>query len=201
MKKIFLACFGVAILMLPQISEAKIGVGVGSGKIQVDQSLKPGLIYTLPAITVINTGDEASEYGVGIQHRENQSEIKPEKDWFNFEPNNFNLEPGQTQVVQIKLTLPVKGAEPGNYFAFLQAYPDSRTQAGNTSVGVAAAAKLYFSVEPANFFAGLYYRTASISHQYAPWSYIILGFIFASIIVALFRRFFSFNIGFSVKKK
>lgn len=201
MKKIFLACVGLVLLMMPQISEAKIGVGVGSGKIQVDQSLKPGLIYTLPAITIINTGDEASEYGVGIQHRENQSEIKPNKEWFNFEPNNFHLEPGQTQVVQVKLTLPVNGVEPGNYFAFLQAYPDSRTQTGNTSVGVAAAAKLYFSVEPANFFTGLYYRAASISKQYSPWSYIILAFVFATIIVALFRRFFSFNIGLTVKKK
>lgn len=201
MKKFFVALFGVAILILPGVAAAKIGVGVGSGKIQVDQDLKAGLIYTLPAITIINTGDEASDYGVGLQYRETQSEIKPPKDWFNFEPDTFHLEAGQTQVVQIKLTLPVSGAEPGNYFAFLQGRPVSTAQAGNTSVGVAAAAKLYFTVAPANFFAGVYYRTASLAKQYSPWSYVVLGVIFAAIILVLFRRFFSFNIGVSLKKK
>lgn len=188
-------------LILPIVVSAKIGVGVGTGKIQVDQTLKAGLIYTLPPVTIINTGDEPSEYGVGIQYRENQLEIKPPKEWFSFEPQNFHLEPGQTQAVKIKLILPVKGVAPGNYFAFLQGFPLSKAQSGKTSVGVAAAAKLYFTVAPANFFMGIYYRIGSLLKLYSPWSYVILAVIIAALLIFLFRRFFSFNLGISVKKK
>ncbi len=201
MKKITILLFSAILLILPSFASAKIGVGVGSGKIQVDQTLKAGLIYTLPPITIINTGDEASDYGLGVQYRETQSEIKAPKEWFSFEPKTFHLEPGQTQVVQIKLTLPIKGALPGNYFVFLQGFPLNTAQAGNTSVGVAAAAKLYFTVAPANFFVGIYYRLISLYRQFAPWSYVLLAIILAATVVTVFRRFFSFNIGVNLKKK
>jgi hypothetical protein len=201
MKKFTILLCGAIILVLPIVVSAKIGVGVGTGKIQVDQPLKAGLIYTIPPITIINTGDEPSEYGVGIQYHENQPEMRPMKEWFGFEPLNFYLEPGQVQVVQIKLTLPVTGAKPGDYFAFLQGFPVKKAQAGSTSVGVAAAAKLYFTVTPANFFVGVYYRAASLCNMYAPWSYVVLAVIAATLLIALFRRFFSFNFGINLKKK
>lgn len=186
---------------MPIFVSAKIGVGVGTGKIQVDQPLKAGLIYTLPPLTVINTGDEPSEYGVGVQYRDKQPELVPPKEWFSFSPLNFHLEPEQSQTVQVKLTLPVSGAKPGDYFAFLQGFPSKKVGVGgSTSVGVAAAAKLYFTVTPANIFVGLYYRGVSLCKQYSPWSYVILAVIFAAIFISLFRRFFSFNIGVGLKK-
>lgn len=188
-------------LILPIVVLARIGVGVGTGKIQVDQKLKAGLIYTLPPLTVLNTGDEPSEYEVGIQYHENQPEMRPPKEWFSFEPLNFHLEPGKSQVVQIKLTLPVKGVKPGDYFAFLQGFPTKKAQVGGTSVGVAAAAKLYFTVAPANIFVGIYYRIASLYKLYAPWSYVISAIIIVALLIVLFRRYFSFNIGINVKKK
>lgn len=200
MKKFILLC-GAIILILPIVVSAKIGVGVGTGKIQVDQPLKAGLIYTLPPLTVLNTGDEPSDYGVGIQYHENQPEIRPLKEWFSFEPSNFYLEPTQVQVVQIKLTLPVTGAKPGDYFAFLQGFPVKKAQAGSTSVGVAAASKLYFTVAPANFFVGVYYRAASLCNLYAPWSYVVLAVVAAALLISLLRRFLSFNIGINFKKK
>lgn len=200
MKKITILIFGFA-LLLPVLALAKIGVGVGTGKIQIDQPLKPGLIYTLPPLTVLNTGDEPSEYGVGIQHRENQPQMIPSKEWFSFEPSQFHLEPGKMQVVQIKLTLPVSGVKPGEYFAFLQGFPVSKATAGATSVGVAAAAKLYFTVAPANFFAGIYYRAISLLKLYSPWSYVISAVVVAALLVVLLRRFFSFNFGVSLRKR
>lgn len=186
-------------LILPVLAFARIGVGVGTGKIQVGEPLKPGLIYTLPSFTVFNSGDEPSEYGVGIQFHENQPEMRPLKEWFNFEPSQFYLEPGQSQVVQIKLTLPVKGVKPGDYFVFLQGFPVKKTTAGGTSVGVAAAAKLYFTVAPANFFAGIYYRIGSFFALYSPWSWVVLGMVLAAILIVLFKKHFAFQIG--VKKK
>lgn len=201
MKKIIVLFWGIIILIFPVVVLAKIGVGIATGKIQVDQKLKAGLIYTLPPLTVINTGDEPSEYGVGIQYHENQPEMRPLKEWFSFKPLNFHLEPGQTQVVQVKLNLPVTGAKPGDYFAFLQGFPVTKAQAGSTSVGVAAATKLYFTVAPANIFIGIYYRFGSLLKLYSPWSYVGLAVIIAALIIILFRRFFSFNIGINLKKK
>jgi len=185
----------------PLLVLAKIGVGVGIGKIQVDQPLKSGLIYTLPTFVLVNTGDEPSEYGVQIVYHENQKEMRPAKEWFKFEPSQFYLEPGQSQLVQIKLTLPIMGAQPGDYFAFLQGRPLQKTESGMTSVGVAAATKLYFTVTPANFFVGVYYRADSLLKLYSPWSYVVLAVIIAALLIVLFRRFFSFNIGVNLKKK
>ena len=184
----------------PILALAKIGVGVGIGKIYVDQPLKSGLIYTLPTFVLVNTGDEPSEYGVQIVFHENQKEMRPAKEWFKFEPSQFYLEPGQSQLVQIKLTLPIRGAQPGDYFAFLQGRPLQKTESGMTSVGVAAATKLYFTVTPANFFVGVYYRVGSLLKLYSPWSYVVLAVIIIALLIVIFRRFFSFNIGVSRKK-
>ena len=200
MKKIFFLTL-LVLLSVPFLVKAKIGVGVGTGKIEIDQPMKAGLIYDLPDLVVLNTGDEASNYGVTIQHRENQPELIPEKSWFSFEPESFYLEPGKTKVVNIKLTLPIKGAKPGDYFVFLQAFPEKKEDVQGTSIGVAAASKLYFTVAPANIFVGMYYRVVSIFSMYSPWAYIVLGVLIASILVVTLRRFVSFNLGISVKKK
>jgi len=183
----------------PILALAKIGVGVGIGKIYVDQPLKSGLIYTLPTFVLVNTGDEPSEYGVQIVFHENQKEMRPAKEWFKFEPSQFYLEPGQSQLVQIKLTLPIMGAKPGDYFAFLQGRPLQKTESGMTSVGVAAATKLYFTVAPANIFVGIYYRIASLATLYSPWSYVVSAIVIAALLIAILRRFISFNIG--IRKK
>jgi hypothetical protein len=205
MKKFSIVILGLA-LFLPVLVLARIGVGVGTGKIVVDQPLKPGLIYTLPSLMVLNTGDEPGEYGVSIEYHEGQETnpqmgLKPAKEWLSFEPEKFHLEPGQAQQVKIKLSLPVKGVKPGQYFAYLEGHPVKKDVAGQTTIGVAAAAKLYFKVAPANFFVGLYYRIASLFALYSPWSYVVLAIVVAAILIALFRRFFSFNIGISFKKK
>ena len=172
---------------------------MGIGKIYVDQPLKSGLIYTLPSFVLVNTGDEPSEYGLQIVYHENQKEMRPDKEWFGFEPSQFYLEPGQSQVVQIKLTLPMMGAEPGGYFAFLQGRPLQKTEAGMTSIGVAAATKLYFTVAPANIFVGIYYRIASLATLYSPWGYVVSAIVIAALLIAILRRFISFNIG--IRKK
>lgn len=75
-KKAFGIFIGI-VLLLPILALARIGVGVGIGKIVVDQPLKPGLIYTLPSLPVLNTGDEPAEYGVSIEYHEGQ-EMNPE---------------------------------------------------------------------------------------------------------------------------
>jgi len=193
-KKFILLLAIVIILVLPSLSFGKIGVGVGTGKIQMDEPLKPGSIYTIPPITVFNTGDEASNYQIGVEGRTNIPEIIPNENWFVFEPEIFYLEPGQSQLVQPKIVLPIKGVKPGDYFAFLIASPVQDFKGGRTSIGVAAATKLYFTVVPANIFQAIYYRFLSLYARYHPWSTIILVITLLSIFITVFRKKFKIQI-------
>jgi hypothetical protein len=190
-----------AMVFAGNVSYSRIGVGVGTGKIQVDDKLKPGTIYRLPSLVVLNTGDEESEYEVGIAYHEQQSQIKPPKEWFSFSPDKFNLKPGEGKNVDIKLNIPVKTV-PGDYFAYVEAFPakKSTTQSG-ASVGVAAATKLYFTIVPANYFQGIYYRIVSFWNINQPWSGRVATGIAAVLALIIFKKFFRIELNLKNPKK
>jgi len=184
-------------LAFPLVVLAGVGVGVNLGKIEIDEPLKPGGIYNFPSLGVINTGDEAGDYELEVTYHQDQPELRPAQEWFSFSPSSFHLEPGQSQSVAIKLTLPVK-TKPGDYFAYLEAHPIIKAGPG-TTIGVAAATKTYFSVMPANIWQAIIWRVSSFFTMYAPWTYVILAVVVAAIIIAIFKRFFAFQIG--IRKK
>jgi len=188
-----------AFLTVQTPTNASIGVGVGTGKIVVDSLIKPGSIYLLPSIVVTNTGDESSDYTTAPAYHEGQKELMPPKEWFIFEPKVFHLEPGQAQQVTVKLDVPIK-AEPGDYFAYLDASPVKTSSSGGATIGVAAASKLYFKVAPANIFEGIYHRVVSIWKELQPWSGRAL--YLAGIVIALliFRKFFKVQLNVKPKK-
>ncbi len=189
----------MAMAIFPSAVFGSVGVGVGTGKIQVAKPLKPGSVYVVPPLTVINTGTEPSEYTVSIDYSGVQMQLKPSKEWFSFEPLQFALQPNQTQVVQIKMTLPIKTA-PGDYFAYLQAQPTKTAATGRgTTIGVAAAAKLYFTVVPANIWQGIYYRFIYFYSRFSPWDTVILVILAFAALIILFKKYFNIQIG--VKKK
>jgi len=200
MKKIFLLLFFFFLFIFPSLSLAKIGVGVGTGKIQVEDKLKPGMIYELPSLTVFNTGDEEGDYEAAITYHEKQPELRPLEEWFGFSPKEFHLKSGEAQEVKIKLNLPVK-MEPGNYFAYLEGHPLKKAEGGQTTVGVAAAAKLYFTVLPANPVLGAYYKVASFWRLNQPWSNRIAIAVAVIIIYLGMRKYLGFQIGFRGKKE
>lgn len=199
MKRILLFFIALAIFF-PTVTVATIGVGVGTGKIHVQDKLKPGTIYELPPLTVINTGDQPSEYEVSITYHEKQPQLPPPQDWFIFSPQKFHLKPGQVQTVNIKLNLPVRG-EPGEYFAYLEAHPLKKSQSGKTSIGVAAAAKLYFTVIPANIFEAIYYKVLSFWNVYAPWPQRVVTVIFVVGALLVFKKFFKIQINIKKPRK
>ena len=199
MKKIILLSTIVLVttlLITPQVL-ARIGVGVNLGKIEIDEPLKPGGIYNFPSIGVINTGDEPGEYELDVTYHQDQPQLRPAKEWFSFSPSQFHLEPGQSQSVAVKLSLPVK-TKPGDYFAYLEAHPIIKAGPG-TTIGVAAATKTYFTVIPANLWQAIYYKTASLMTMYAPWTYVVLAVIIVAILIVILRKFFAFQIG--IRKK
>lgn len=189
---LFTAAFSVTFTVF-----ASVGVGVNLGKIEIDEPLKPGGIYNLPSIGVINTGDEPGEYELEITYHQDQPEQRPAQEWFRFKPSSFRLEPGQSQNVAVQLALPVR-TKPGDYFAYLEAHPVIKTGPG-TSIGVAAATKTYFSVAPANIWQAITWRVSSFFGVYAPWTYIVLAIVTGAVMIAVFRRYFAFQIG--IRKK
>lgn len=197
MKKSLLLLF-FAFLFFPTAAFARIGVGVATGKIIVNEKLKPGIIYNLPPLTVLNTGDVPSDYEVAVTYFEKQSQLKPPNDWFIFSPKTFHLDPGKVQVVNIKLNLPIE-TSPGDYFGFLEAHPVKVDKAGVTSINIAAAAKLYFTIVPANIFQAIYYKITSFWTIYSPWTnYAAIG-ISIIIVLVFFKKFFNLEINLKQK--
>ncbi len=190
--------FLITLISFPLFSSAKLGVGVGAGKIIIDKPLKSGMIYTLPNLPVINTGDELTSYIVSIEYLEKIPELRPERKWFIFNPSTFELKAGEVKNVAISLNIPLK-VKPGDYFAFLEAHPVVKAESGITQVGIAAAAKLYFTIIPANILQGIYYRISSLIIKYSPWSYIIPLIILLSVILSVLRKFIKVDVKFNKK--
>jgi hypothetical protein len=197
---LFITLFIVSFVLLPIAVSARIGVGVGLGKIQIDKLLQAGGIYNLPDLPVINTGDEAGQYDTSVGYLKGATQLRPDQEWFLFEPQSFYLEPGKVQLVKITLTLPTK-IQPGDYFAYLEGHPANKSSNGQTSIGVAAATKIYFTVAPSNIFQASYYRAASLYTQYSPWDTIVLAIIAFAGIVYFAWKFISKRFQFNITKK
>jgi hypothetical protein len=184
--------------ILPAV--ASIGVGVGTGKIQVTDKLRGGMIYKLPSITVINTGDTESDYSLDISYFETQSELKPPRGWFTFSPEKIYLKPNESQNIGVTLSLPLK-VVPGDYFAFVEASPAKVADNGDTHIGVSAASKLYFTVAPASFLQGIYYRVISFWKVNQPWTNRGAMALGAVVLLLIFKKFFHVEINTKKTKK
>lgn len=200
-KKIVSIFFLLFLLASPMEVFGKIGVGIGTAKIELNEVLNPGSIHSLQPLSVVNTGDEATDYEVGIEFQENVSEMRPQKEWFVFSPTQFQLEPKENKIVEISLNLPVK-VVPGKYFAYLEARPLKKvTNNEGAAIGIAAAAKLYFEVKPASFLSGIYYKLLSLWKKYSPWTWVVSVILAVSILLTILSRFVTFNIGIGKKEK
>ena len=186
-----LAVFGLFVFSY-SVALAKVGVGMGAGEIRVDEPVKLGGIYELPSLRIFNTADEVTTYGMGVAFHQDYLQLRPDKSWFSFNPSTFTINPGESQEVSITMLVPLKG-EPGDYFAFIESGPVP-TNAPGTSVGVAVATKLYFTLIPANLFQAIGFRISSFFETYSPWSWGGLGFIVLIALLVIFRKFFLFNI-------
>ena len=178
---------------------ADLGVGVGTGKIEVNELLKPGVLHTLPSITVFNTGTVTATYKVGVEYHQDQPELIPPREWFVFSPREFELEPGASQEVEMRLRLPFK-AEPGRYFASVEGRPTRNVHSGETAIGIAAATKLYFDVSAANIFFAIFYRLRSWWFLYFPWLQIALVTILLYVIFNYLKKFINIDISLKPKK-
>lgn len=187
--------FGVfiAFILLSGNVFAAIGVGVGTGKIEIDEVIKSGGIYQLPDITVYNTGDVTATYAMQLTLNETQEQLKPSPEWFSFEPASFELEPGKARVVTPTLKAPLNVTS-GEYFGYLEAYPDSAVDQGGASIGVAAATKLSFRVESSDTINSIYNRARALYLNYAPWSYVATVAILLLLVITVIRKYVRLNV-------
>lgn len=186
----------ILVVLMMQPCSANVGVGVGTGKIAVEEPLMPGGTYKINPIVVLNTGDEASDYSVDVTYLHEQPELRTPEAWVGFNPKTFHRNPQETQTVAVTLTLPLD-AEPGDYFCFLEAHPV--TEGEGFRIGVAAATKLYFSVKPANIVSALAHKVSSFMSETAPVSYIIIIAVLALAALVVLRKHVSIEV--SRKKK
>lgn len=139
------------VIVRPSLVSADRGVRIDAGRIAVDESLSPGQTYHLPTLGVSDPGDERASYTMHVSQLEGTR--APDASWFEFDPAAFDLDPGQTQPVTVTMRIPTS-AEPGDYIALLAAQIGSNTGPG-VGMGAAAAARLTFTVRPANELAAL----------------------------------------------
>jgi len=172
--------------------QAQVGVGIAPGTIRVDEALMPGGHYQLPSLQVVNTGQEGSQYELELARMAKQDELRPPEEFMSFSPRSFYLEPGANQVISLSLEIPIK-AKPGDYLAYIEAHPVSQGS-GGMSVGIAAATKLYFTVKPANIWAGIANAIANFFSRTAPYSYAVLGIIVLGMVIFFLRRRIKFEV-------
>ena len=176
----------LSLLLAASSASADRGVGISVGNISVTEALAQGGTYRLPDFAVINTGDESGMYQVSISPLGRQSQRRPDPDWFEFQPPRFYLEPGQTQDVSVRLLLP-SGVDTGSYYTQIQAEP--LTEGAGETIGVAAATRLTFTVEPSSWLSAQRLRISRFLRDIEPWSYVVEGLILAGAIAYLARRY------------
>lgn len=177
-----------AALLLPQTAAAERGVGVTLGRIVIEDRLAPGGGYTLPDLGVINTGDERGTYEIGISYLQDQKQLRPPRDWFHVQPRRFSLDGKQAQAVRIRMVLPT-GAEPGDYFALIEARMVAEEE-GGVAIGAGAATVLSFSVKPSSWWQAQRVRLERYLEEGEPWTYALpAALLLALLLFALARSF------------
>ncbi|MGE0058475.1 MAG: hypothetical protein AB7T32_10880 [Dehalococcoidia bacterium] len=171
MKKIMALTGGALALFLlsaPALN-AERGVGVTLGEITVNGSVKPGGQYHLPQIGVLNTGSTAEDYRLSLSFLTNRSELRPDESWLRFDPPIVRIEPGASQMVNVRLEVPT-GARAGDYFALLEASVGDQS---TDTMLAGAATKLTFTVAPSSWLDAQRTRLNRWLDDAQPWTTIV----------------------------
>jgi hypothetical protein len=171
---------------------AERGVALDVGRIEVDRDLSRGGSYKLPPIGVHNPGTETADYRIGVTYIDDQRGERPPVDWFSFDPSEVTLAPGEAAPVTVTLNIPA-GANPDDYEALIQAAVAPEGE--GTTVGVAAAARLEFTVKPSNMLEAWQLEAEGWIEDNRPWL-ILAGFGATVLGTAIWvRRKFTVSIG------
>lgn len=187
------ALFVVAVAMLGSADSALAdrGVALDLGRLDVAQTLTPGIGYRLPPLGVRNPGDEVTSYRIVLSHVDGQNGKPIPEDWVDVEPAQVTLKPGRTEKVHARLSLP-SSADPGDYEGLLAA--QIVTEGKGAQVGAAAAAKLTFSVEASTLLGAWWYRIRTFYSGHEPWTWLVPALLATALLGLQLRRRFSVRI-------
>jgi hypothetical protein len=159
----------------PAIAGATIGVGTTTPRIVIDQDVQPGGIYRLPAIPVINTGTERSDFRVFVDRASKQSQLFADPRWITVSPGTVSIEASQSALINATIQVPLT-VRPGEYQALIVAQPlvpGASADTPNVQVGT----KVVFRIVQSNVLVALYWRIRSLADLWAPWSYVGLALV------------------------
>ena len=136
---------------------ASIGVGIQVGPVRLTGIAHAGQTYDLPPVYVVNTGTEPETVRLEVQRLSKGTGRDVPKSWFKPGQTDVHLDAKQSATIPVQLVVPA-GAVPGRYFSDVVAHGSASIEAGQATLGVAAATKLQFTVGkavPAGFWSGL----------------------------------------------
>jgi hypothetical protein len=181
----------VVLLGSSNTAAADRGVALDLGKLEIAQVLTPGGGYRLPPVGVRNPGDERTTYRMTVSSIQGQDGIPVPEDWFDFEPRELTLEPGQTRKVAARLSLPT-GADPGSYAGLLAAQIVSEEEGAR--VGAAAAANVRFEVESTTLLGAWWHKASTWFEAKAPWTWLVPALLVSALAAWQLRRRFAFRV-------
>jgi len=156
-------------------------VGVGLGSIKLPDPLYPGGVYRLPSWPVINTGEVAGYFEVGVS---------PFSKYFSFRPQKLFLEAGENQPVAVWVKVPF-AAPSQSYKVVLEARPVMSEAGGQVRVGPVAGTKLSFAVgESPSVLGAAAQRARSFWGLRQPWLTIYLVVLCLGLAGVFLRRAF-----------
>ena len=183
---VFCALVLVALLCATAPAFATIGVGTDMRSIEISRPLSAGGTYALIPFSIINTGTEASGYGVVVSPTSRPGKRVPPS-WLSFDPAAFYLYPKQAGAVATTLHIPADAA-PGTYQIQLLGVPKMPDLAQGGRVNVGVGPRLSFTVVS----PGTLQRAYFVFTDNMPWSavaaFVLLVLVAAAIVLLVLRR-------------
>ena len=188
MKRFPVFCVLVLAVLLCAAAPAFAGIGVGTDtrSIEISRPLAAGGTYALIPFSIINTGTEASGYGILPSPTSKPGRRVPPS-WLSFDPAAFYLHPEQSARVAATLHIPADAA-PGTYQIQLLGVPKmpDLTSGGRVNVGVGPL--LSFTVVAPSIWQRAYF----VFMDHMPWSavavFVLLVLVVAAIVLLVLRR-------------
>jgi hypothetical protein len=148
---------GFLLLAFPAAAAASIGVGIQVGPVRLAGIAHAGQTYDLPPVYVVNTGTEPETVRLDVQRLSKGTGRDVPKAWFKPGQTDVHLDARQSATIPVQLVVPAD-AKLGPYFSDVVAHGSASIEAGQATLGVAAATKLQFTVGkavPAGFWSRL----------------------------------------------
>jgi hypothetical protein len=136
---------GFLLLAFPAAAAASIGVGIQVGPVRLAGIAHAGQTYDLPPVYVVNTGTEPETVRLDVQRLSKGTGRDVPKAWFRPGQTDVHLDAKQSATIPVQLVVPAE-ARPGRYFSDVVAHGSASIEAGQATLGVAAATKLQFTV-------------------------------------------------------